>query len=173
MLGSGQKPCEKAGCCNNRLVPHAWRCNTLPDVAPTGLMQNLVSMELDANNLEGTLPAAWAAMKSLKLMDLSTNYLTGSLPADWTGSPNLTLLLLGDNGFQGEELRSIIVGDSAFGLELHVSLSDMLFVQPVTHQYTDSKSRIWWTSPALVDELAQSYICNFSPNKLRSVRAHK
>ena len=66
-------------------------------------MQNLVSMELDANNLEGTLPAAWASMKSLKLMDLSTNYLTGALPTDWAGSPNLTLLLLGDNGFQGEK----------------------------------------------------------------------
>lgn len=73
----------------------------------TGLMQNLVSMELDANNLEGTLPAAWAAFKSLKLMDLSTNYLTGALPTDWTGSPNLTLLLLGNNGFQGNQQRSI------------------------------------------------------------------
>lgn len=67
-----------------------------------GLMQNLVSMELDGNSLEGTLPNGLAAMSSLKLLDLSSNYLTGTLPADWTGSPRLTLLLLGNNLLTGE-----------------------------------------------------------------------
>jgi hypothetical protein len=67
-----------------------------------GLMQNLVSMELDGNSLEGTLPNGLAAMSSLKLLDLSSNYLTGTLPADWTGSPRLTLLLLGNNLLTGK-----------------------------------------------------------------------
>jgi len=77
---------------------------SLTDGIGAGLIQNLVSMELDGNSLQGTLPAGLAAMKSLKLMDLSANYLTGALPADWTGSPNLALLVLGDNSLTGEQL---------------------------------------------------------------------
>ena len=85
-----------------------WR---MADIAyfGTGLMQNLVSMELDGNSLEGTLPNGLAAMKSLKLMDLSSNYLSGTLPADWTGSPRLTLLLLGNNLLTGKGGKLIII----------------------------------------------------------------
>jgi hypothetical protein len=69
--------------------------------ACAGLMQNLVSLELQGNSLQGSFPAELAAMPALKLLDLTNNALGGQLPADWSGSPWLTLLMLSGNLLTG------------------------------------------------------------------------
>lgn len=69
--------------------------------ACAGLMVNLVSLELQSNTLEGTLPAGLAALPALKLLDASGNRLSGALPADWSAARPLTLLMLASNALTG------------------------------------------------------------------------
>ena len=67
-----------------------------------GLMQSLVSLELQGNNLQGVLPGSLAALPGLKLLDASNNFLAGPLPPDWSGASQLTLLMLPGNLLTGE-----------------------------------------------------------------------
>jgi hypothetical protein len=62
---------------------------------------SLASIYLDANNLKGTLPAAWSALKALESIDLTGNQLKGTVPRSWgilkeTGS--LAFLSVAENG---------------------------------------------------------------------------
>ena len=72
--------------------------------ARAGLMQNLVSLELQGNSLQGALPASLAALPGLKLLDASNNALAGPLPGDWGGASQLTLLMLPGNMLTGQPL---------------------------------------------------------------------
>lgn len=40
-------------------------------------------LDLSANSLFGSLPAAWGSALRLSLLNLSTNLLNGTLPAAW------------------------------------------------------------------------------------------
>ena len=67
-----------------------------------GLMQNVVSLELQNNGLTGVLPAELAALPAAKLLDVSGNALSGPLPLDWSRAKPLTLLLASGNALTGK-----------------------------------------------------------------------
>ena len=66
-----------------------------------GLMQNVVSLELQNNGLTGVLPAELAALPAVKLLDVSGNALSGGLPLDWSRATPLTLLMASGNSLTG------------------------------------------------------------------------
>ncbi len=61
----------------------------------------VTSLELDENNLVGTIPDSLALLEALQVLDLSYNQLSGSIPANIVQLTNLTRLLLGFNQLTG------------------------------------------------------------------------
>ena len=64
-------------------------------------MTSLTDLELKNNNLTGTLPPEWSAMRALTTLFLDGNMVTGTLPSAWSGLASLTSLALNNNNLAG------------------------------------------------------------------------
>ncbi len=67
----------------------------------TGRDGGVTVLDLRANGLNGSIPAALAGLSELEGLDLGENALTGPLPAALGSLPNLRLLDLGKNALSG------------------------------------------------------------------------
>ena len=72
---------------------------TLP--ADWSALRNLQTLSLWGNQLSGPLPAAWGVMKKLQNLSLYANQLWGSVPEQWSAMNNLQLLYLHNNKLSG------------------------------------------------------------------------
>ena len=61
----------------------------------------VTSLELDSNNLTGTIPTEVGSLSSLTVLRLGGNQLTGAVPAQLSNLAKLTILGLGDNQLTG------------------------------------------------------------------------
>ncbi|KAF5188704.1 Leucine-rich repeat protein kinase family protein [Thalictrum thalictroides] len=81
------------------------------------LLQNLVSLNLSSNSLEGTLPPG-LGQRSLVRLDLSNNKFSGPIPDSLTIS-SLQLVLLNDNELEG------IVPEKVYSIGVHGGAIDL------------------------------------------------
>ncbi|XP_028789520.1 receptor-like protein EIX1 [Neltuma alba] len=65
------------------------------------IVENLVTLDLSYNNLQGKLPDCWDHFKSLRFLDLSNNQLSGEIPNSIGSLSQLEQLILWNNCFSG------------------------------------------------------------------------
>ncbi|KXZ46155.1 hypothetical protein GPECTOR_46g224 [Gonium pectorale] len=85
-------------------------------------LTNLANLDLQSNNINGTLPAAWSRMTRLNSLMMNNNPgLVGSLPASWGALSRLFTLYIGTTGLSGTlpDAWSGLVG--LFSLDLSAS----------------------------------------------------
>lgn len=63
---------------------------------------NVVKLELNNNNLQGSLPAAIGDFPALRELLISDNSISGSIPAEIGNLTNMTRLIMDDNMFSGQ-----------------------------------------------------------------------
>jgi len=71
----------------------------LPDLANA---TNLEVLNLEGNNLNGTIPESLQTLTALRQLKLSSNALTGTVPNTFADLDELIELTLGDNQFEGD-----------------------------------------------------------------------
>lgn len=69
--------------------------------------QEIVAIELDLNNLSGSLSEALFELQSLEVISLEANQIEGTIPDLWAQLPNLRFLDLAQNNLQGPVPDSI------------------------------------------------------------------
>eukprot|EP00978_Attheya_sp_CCMP212_P017399 scaffold46253_cov54-Attheya_sp.AAC.2 len=75
--------------------------DTIPDWIGT-FSSKLIFLDLDYNDLKGTIPESIANLQYMTFLLLNSNDLTGTLPAAFSNAKNLELVLLDDNGITGD-----------------------------------------------------------------------
>jgi hypothetical protein len=63
--------------------------------------ETVIAIELEGNNLRGTLPSELSLLKSLSVLDVSSNSISGTLPSQFGRLTSLAQLLLGINNISG------------------------------------------------------------------------
>ncbi|CAK9267603.1 unnamed protein product [Sphagnum jensenii] len=109
-------------------TPHPWvTCSTSGSTAPIitevdlsdynlvgpispnfGDLSNLISLALQYNELNGSLPQQLTRLTNLKILQLQNNMLSGELPAWLASLPSLQDLLIQNNNFSGPIPPSLI-----------------------------------------------------------------
>jgi Leucine-rich repeat (LRR) protein len=97
-------PCTWLGvtCAGGHVTVIDLEANNLSGTLPTtlGNLTGLQDLSLENNLLTGPLPSSFTNLASIRIVKLSGNSLTGSIPT-FPNAANLTELNLGDNGFTG------------------------------------------------------------------------
>eukprot|EP00192_Tetraselmis_astigmatica_P024591 CAMPEP_0117662770 /NCGR_PEP_ID=MMETSP0804-20121206/8227_1 /TAXON_ID=1074897 /ORGANISM="Tetraselmis astigmatica, Strain CCMP880" /LENGTH=479 /DNA_ID=CAMNT_0005469685 /DNA_START=371 /DNA_END=1807 /DNA_ORIENTATION=+ len=82
---------------SNRLSGHL-----KPEWFSDGLMRRVVSLTLENNMFQGSLPAEWSRLHiDLERLNVRNNSLTNKLPAQYSVFSNIYYLLLGENSLSG------------------------------------------------------------------------
>ncbi|OHX66931.1 hypothetical protein NH26_11535 [Flammeovirga pacifica] len=68
----------------------------------------VIAIELDNNNLSGTIPEEIGELSELRHINVMVNYLTGELPLSLTKLTKLESLLISENQFEGSNFSDII-----------------------------------------------------------------
>ena len=98
------------------LANHAALCRSWPAVTCDNFDNNsiaVVSLELSAHNISGSLSPAIAGLTALRHLDLSSNSLSGELPASLAALRSLRHLNLSNNQFNGTLQRLDLAAMSA------------------------------------------------------------
>ena len=74
--------------CPHSLLPQ--RCHNETEI--TKLPPQAEFLNFEGNNIEGTLPASWAAMQDVTYLGLDSNALSGSLPDAWSACLEVSLV---------------------------------------------------------------------------------
>jgi hypothetical protein len=90
-------------CDGGRVVTLNLENNQLEGTIPASLsaLNNLLNLFLNTNQLTGSIPASLSALTSLQWLVLNTNQLTGSLPASLSALTNLQRIYLNNNQLTG------------------------------------------------------------------------
>ena len=76
---AGRKPCMITSCM--RYIIIFKESGNVPVYAPCfGQLTNVTEIQLDGNDLTGSIPESIGQLKALKLLSLSANHLNGSIP---------------------------------------------------------------------------------------------
>jgi hypothetical protein len=106
VFATTDEECEWYGItCNNDTMVESiiWNDQSLAGTLPPdiGLLENLVSLDLGANQLRGQLPEAMFEMENLVSVYLHDNQFTGTLSTSISKLANLDRFFLSKNGFSG------------------------------------------------------------------------
>ncbi|XP_010245532.1 PREDICTED: leucine-rich repeat receptor-like protein kinase TDR [Nelumbo nucifera] len=98
-------------------------CNISGTLPPFGSCNSLSVLELNGNNLSGSVPESLANCRAIMTMDLSNNNLTGYIPVELASLPTLNVLDLSHNEIKGR--IPFMFGNSSSLVLLNVSFNDM------------------------------------------------
>lgn len=117
---------------------------TLPEFNYTnGAMSQLQTVELQNNQLNGTLPSSWSALPSLQYMDLHENRFGGSLPPSWSNLHSMVSLSVALNFLSGD-LPSSWSGD---GSQSNLSKVDVSYnCLSLSSAQSNVSQWNWWLS---------------------------
>eukprot|EP00884_Botryococcus_braunii_P001824 jgi/Botrbrau1/11642/Bobra.0209s0032.1 len=99
LMGSLPREWGQLGCLTDLDINLNNLSGTLP--AQWMGMENLTRLILKNNSLVGTLPSEWGQLRRLEVLDINSNFLNGTLPAQWMGMEGLKALHLGKNSLVG------------------------------------------------------------------------
>ncbi|KAF8407207.1 hypothetical protein HHK36_006334 [Tetracentron sinense] len=98
-------------------------CNISGNLPPFKICNSVSVIELNRNNLSGTVPNSISNCQALERIDLANNNLTGYIPAVLASLPTLNLLDISHNGFKGSIPAKF--GNSSSLVLLNVSFNDI------------------------------------------------
>ncbi|GLU15104.1 hypothetical protein SLE2022_316290 [Rubroshorea leprosula] len=127
---------ENAVTCSNDTIPH------------------IVSIELKAQSLQGTLPPELVRLPYLQVIDLSRNYLSGTIPPEWGSMKLLNISLLG-NRLTGPIPKEI--GNISTLIELNVEINQLSGALPSELGNLTSIKRLLLTSNNFTGELPATF----------------
>ncbi|GKV45304.1 hypothetical protein SLEP1_g52409 [Rubroshorea leprosula] len=127
---------ENAVNCSNDTIPH------------------VVSIELKAQSLQGTLPPELVRLPYLQVIDLSRNYLSGTIPPEWGSMKLLNISLLG-NRLTGPIPKEI--GNISTLIELNVEINQLSGALPSELGNLTSIERLLLASNNFTGELPATF----------------
>ncbi|PIA45695.1 hypothetical protein AQUCO_01600135v1 [Aquilegia coerulea] len=98
-------------------------CGISGNLPPLSFCRFVTAIELNMNNITGTVPKSVSNCKALQRMSLANNQLTGDIPIEFASIPSLRILDLSYNEFKGE--LPVEFQNSSSLVLLNVSFNDL------------------------------------------------
>lgn len=152
-------------------TPCTWRGVTCDGQAgETG--RHVTALQLNDNNLVGSLPASLSNLTQLRTLTLSNNELTGALPASLGDLAQLQVLNLGNNQLNGAmpssignlaSLQVLALGGNGLSGALPAELGNL----PAVQQLILASNQFSGTIPSELGSLATLQVLNLGSNQLQ------
>lgn len=131
----------------------------------------VIGLELNQNNLVGSIPGAFGNLSELRFLSLGGNQLNGIVPSSMAQLENLTSLQLWNNNFNGNlptfiaeltQLEYLGLGGNPFNGTIPASYGDLVNIRDLQLSYTQLSGNI----PAELANLVNATTINLSNNQL-------
>lgn len=122
-------------------------CGISGNLPPFQYCKSISAVELNMNNLSGTVPKSVSNCRALETMDLANNNLSGPIPEEFASLPALSVLDLSHNSFNGS--IPVKFGTSSSLLVLNVSFNDITGSIPAEKLFRSMASSAFVGNPQL------------------------